>query len=334
VEINFVDVGLGSCQIIHLGDQSAIVIDCGLKSDHIALQFLKKLGIVTIRRLITSHSDNDHTGGAVSILDAYQDNIEQILAVQDHKWLETKYWQRIDYFIRKGVLMGKNVKRLEIESTAKQVWGKTKDSRLRLFSPSFIENQKAQVDETANGTSAVLVLDHLGHRVVFAGDSELPQWKEILERRNQKSLDCDVLTVSHHGGLTDATDSELDWLYAKAISAKFAVLSVGTRQNPKHPRPEIVARLLSNGAKVLCTQLTNQCHDNPSLLHPAVLTPLAPFGRSADDAARGQRSCIGCAGTIVATISNAGCNISRLREHQSAVDKLANDPAGHPLCRN
>jgi len=333
MEINFVDVGLGSCQIIHLGGRSAIVIDCGLRSDYIALQFLKKLGIVTIKRLITSHSDNDHVGGAVSILNAYQDNIEQILAVQDHKWLHTRYWQRIDYLIRNGVLQSNNVKRLEVASAAKQVWSDGEHSRLRLFSPNFIQNQQAQASSRANGTSAVLVLDHGDHRVVFAGDSEMPQWKEIFNRRSQIPLDCDILTVPHHGGLMNAASSDLDWLYDKAIRAKFAILSVGTRPNPKHPRSEIVARLLSSGARILCTQLTNLCHDKPSLLHPAVLKPLVPFGRSADNEVRDRRSCVGCAGTIVATISAAGCNISRLNEHQLAVDQLARDSAGHPLCR-
>ncbi|TWU37527.1 hypothetical protein Q31b_43150 [Novipirellula aureliae] len=178
-----------------------------------------------------------------------------------------------------------------------------------------------------------MVLDHLGHRIVFAADSEIPQWREIYNRRQYKKLTCDVLAVPHHGGLVNAGGVDLDWLYDKALSAEFAVLSVGTRKNPKHPREEVVARLLTSGATLLCTQLTSKCHDTPSMLHPSVLRPLLPFGRSADNAVKNRRVCIGCAGTVVAAIDATGCRIERLREHQSAVDTLAATSAGHPLCR-
>jgi len=104
MEVYFLDVGFGACQIILLGGRRAIVIDCGVRSDHLALHFLKRFGIVEIECLIASHSDNDHVGGAISILDDYQDQIKRLFVVQDHKWLATRYWQRIDHFIETGIL--------------------------------------------------------------------------------------------------------------------------------------------------------------------------------------------------------------------------------------
>ncbi len=47
MEVYFVDVGLGSCHVILLGGRRALVVDCGVRSDHIALQFLLRRGWAT-----------------------------------------------------------------------------------------------------------------------------------------------------------------------------------------------------------------------------------------------------------------------------------------------
>lgn len=337
MEIHFVDVGLGTCQIAHLGNNEAIVIDCGIKSDEIAAKSLKRLGIDRIVRLITSHSDNDHVGGAPTILNDYQGRIDQILAVQDHKWLESIYWKRIDYFIDQGVIDPGSVKRLELNQKHKPrlVWSNDKGSRLRLVSPTYVRNLKAQQNNSSNGTSAVFILDHCGKRVVFAGDSEIPQWKEIYQQRQSSGLgrlDCDILAVPHHGGLLDGNDNDMDWLYDQVVRSDFAVLSVGTRKNPKHPRPEIIARLLRAGSKVLCTELTSLCHDRPLTLLPAVLRPQTEFGRGYIDAQRRRPRCVACMGNIIATLSPGGCDVRRLNEHQRAVRALASQTGGKPMC--
>lgn len=68
MEIFFLDVGQGTCQVIMLGQRRAIVIDCGLRNDKLVLQFLQRSGIEFLERLIVSHSHGDHIGGAVSIM--------------------------------------------------------------------------------------------------------------------------------------------------------------------------------------------------------------------------------------------------------------------------
>ncbi len=105
MEVYFLDVGMGTCQIILLGNRKAIVIDCGVKSDYIALHFLQKYGIDRVVRLITSHSDNDHTGGAITVLNNYQDRIDEVHVIQDSRFLATDYWRRIDYLNEQGTLL-------------------------------------------------------------------------------------------------------------------------------------------------------------------------------------------------------------------------------------
>ncbi|MDA8563642.1 MBL fold metallo-hydrolase [Mariniblastus sp.] len=335
MEVYFVDVGQGTCQVILLGDQRAIVIDCGIKgarkSDHIALHFLKRHDIKRIECLITSHSDRDHTGGAISILDAYADNIGRIFVIQDHKFLTTKYWQRIDYFARKGVIGPDQVFPLHIEGKPRLLWSES-ETQLRCFSPTYMGNLQSQVKEDTNSTSAVLILDHLGRRIVFAADSVIAQWREIYEKRGNKTLECDVLAVSHHGGLCNEKAGDLDWLYDHALNAKIALLSVGTVKNPEHPRQEVVAKLRSVGSTVLCTELTRLCHPKPQSLKPGVLQPQTHLGRSIDQPSSQWTA---CAGTVKIEFNDNGCAVDKLNEHQNAVDSLAQTSAEGvcPLCR-
>jgi competence protein ComEC len=95
MEVFFLDVAQGTCQIILLGDRRAIVLDCGVPNDRLVLQFLRRLGIEYLDRLIVSHSHSDHIGGAVSVLGEYQDRIERICFVQDDLFLQSSFWRRV-----------------------------------------------------------------------------------------------------------------------------------------------------------------------------------------------------------------------------------------------
>jgi competence protein ComEC len=335
MEVYFVDVGLGSCHVILLGRQRALVIDCGVRSDHIALQFLLRSGVQTIDRLITSHSDGDHTGGAISILGHYAENIEKICVVQDHKFLTSRYWQKIYALREEGRVHERQISPplLPEGDRAKLVWEDSKSSaKLRCFSPSFFENLTAQQNKKSNASSMVLVLDYLGQRVVFAADSVIPQWRKIYERRGNKTLECDILAVPHHGGLTEGNKTDLDWMYDHAVQCKLAVFSVGTVIKPKHPRAEVVTKLRSIGTTVLCTEITSLCHRDPMSLKPGVLQPQSYLGRAMNAA---KSSFVACAGTVLATIKEGEIQIDRLNNHQSAVDRIVANQSGVkcPMCR-
>lgn len=333
MEVYFVDVGLGSCHVILLGNRRAIVIDCGVHSDHIALQFLQRSGVQSIDRLITSHSDGDHTGGAISILDHYAENIEKICVVQDHKFLKSRYWRRLYALKKEGRIQEQQIPPplLPENGLPKLVWNDPQsNARLRCFSPSFIENLEAQQNSNSNGSSLVFVLDYSGKRVVFAADSVIPQWRKIYERRGNKTLKCDILAVPHHGGLTEGSKADLNWLYDQAVRCDVAIFSVGTSRRPKHPRAEVVAKLRSIGATIVCTEITSLCHEHPLNLKPGVLQPQNHLGRAMNSS---KKQYVACAGTVLATISNGSIEIDRLQTHQNAVNKLSVISRKCPLCR-
>lgn len=334
MEVYFLDVGMGTCQIILLGNRKAIVIDCGVRSDYIALHFLEKYGIDRVVRLITSHSDNDHTGGAITVLDNYQDRIDEVHIIQDSRFLATDYWRRIDYLNEQGTLLDSQIKRLEIPQQKPKILWQEGSSKLSLLSPDFLENQRAQASSSTNATSAVLVLEHMGSTVVFAADSVITQWRKIYERRNHKTLTCDLLSVPHHGGHMGDQPGDLDWLYQTALKPNVSIVSVGTRQNPKHPRPEVIKALVDASSTVMCTQISKQCHADLRAISSSVLTPLTLLGRTQDNIGKARpQSCVGCSGTVMATLNASGCKVDRLAEHQRAVNEMNKSTKATPLCR-
>lgn len=336
MEVYFVDVGMGNCHVILLGNRRAILIDGGVKSDYLALHFLKQYGIDRIVRLITSHSDNDHIGGAIAVLGDYQDRIDEVHVIQDSKFLATKYWQRIQSLNADGVLLDSQIKRLEIPEEKPKILWQEGEAKLTLLSPCFMENQIAQRAMSTNATSAVLVLEQLNSRIVFAADSVIEQWRKIYDRRDQKPISCDILCVPHHGGQIGDSDTDLRWLYNEALRTNVAIVSVGGRKTPKHPRKEVIRALTDSSAKVMCTQITSQCHGDLESVRPSILSPMTLIGKSHDAHSRKQirKKCIGCAGTVLATLDSNGCTVKRLAEHQLAVDLMTKSPQATPLCRS
>ena len=333
MEVYFLDVGQGTCQIILLGNRRAIVVDCGVKVDELALRFLKRYGVETLEALIVSHSHEDHVGGAISILDEYQDRIEKLCFVQDDMFLKSRFWERVKEFILQGVLSQDQLFRLECNSQPQEIWSDGNAS-LATYSPTTGINLLAQSAGVQNATSAVLFFDVGNNRIVFAADSEIQQWRDIHARAG--TISCNVLAVPHHAGKLHQSSSDLQWLFGQAIQPQVAVVSVGTSNNHNHPREDVIRALRACGASVLCTQITQQCCSNLEALRPAVLSPLTILGRSsatADLTKSGNSRNVACAGTVVATIDAQHVEIDRIAQHQAAVDRLASNAHGSPLCR-
>lgn len=336
MEVFFLDVAQGTCQVILLGERRAIVVDCGLRNDQIVLQFLRRAGVEFLDRLIVSHSHDDHIGGAVAILGEYQGRISKICFVQDHLFLESAFWKRISELLRSGRLSPDHLVRLEATSDPQEVWNdNSKTIRLRTWSPTAAQNLLAQQAGSPNPTSAVLFLDIRAQRIIFAADSEVSQWQEI-HRQAGTRMKCDVLAVPHHAGRAHSSRAELDWLFQQALSVDVAIVSVGTSNTHNHPREDVIAAMSSQGISVLCTQITRRCADNLESIRPGVLKPVVNIGRSSptqDLTSAGNSRNVGCAGTVRVEATQAGLQVHRLNEHQQAVDSLASRSAVCPLCR-
>lgn len=340
MEVYIADVGQGSCNVLLLGGRRAIVIDTGRRASDIRL-LLHRLNIDTLTLLALSHLDADHAGGAPALLTDFRGRISKVCYPNDHRVMDTPFWWKVCQELRDGHLDRNQLVRSECENTPRLLWRSTHSkAELKLFSPTFGENQAAMRAGDSNAASGVLVLQAGDRRVVFPGDSSLDQWRAIRERRGEV-LPCDVIATPHHGGMIwpngwdDArVRAALGWLYTEAVRPRHAVFSVGTSNDEGHPRAEVIEALRAAGATVVCTQITRRCASQLEGLRPSLLPLLLPGRSSATKTTTnsGNSRDVGCAGTVVIDLSPSGCTIRRQAQHQTAVRQLAATRRGTPLC--
>lgn len=339
MEVYFLDVGQGTSQLLLLGNGEAIVIDAGPQADNVLLKALERYSVDRIVRLILSHSHRDHIAAASRVLTTYTEQIEQLWFLDDSGLRASHFFSRVRQMVTDGELSSNQLKRIETDDAPREMYADDqKEVKLSILSPTFATNIAAIDSGNANATSAVLVLDVHGSRIVFAADSTMQQWRTIRKARD-KPLCCDIVAVPHHGGdMGQSTVDELLWLYQEAINTKHGVISVGTRGGVAHGHPKgvVVSALRESGASVLCTQLTEACCNDLEKVRRGLLYPLEVVRQSLTHKSvnrNGKSQRVACAGSVVAEVDRKGCVIRYLDTHQQAVDALANEPFGSPLCR-
>ena len=339
MEVFFLDVAQGTCQVVLIGNRTAIVVDSGTRNSRLPLQFLKRMGIEHLAAILTTHSHSDHMGGATAILGEYGDRVDSIGFVQDDLFLDTPYWKRICEWIEDGTIHRSQLIRLECSANPRVVWpndssrqSALQDAALRVFAPLPVQNLQAQQQQNPNATSAVLVLDVGTKRIIFAADSEMVQWQDI--HQSHGTIPCDVMSVPHHGGAIHGSAAELAWLYQDAMNPGIAIISLGTTNTYGHPREDVVQALTSCGAIVMCTQMTKRCSEDLESVRRRHLVQryLGASSTTPHYAAAGNSRSVACAGSIRVEISRDHLTVDLLSAHQSMVDKLPVHPVC-PLCR-
>ena len=337
VELYCVDVGQGTCNVLVLRNRRAVVIDCGPRAREL-LTLLKRCCVEWIERLIISHNDSDHSGGAAALLDAYRSRIGEIWFVQDSRLLTTPFWEKLDEELEHGYLKTDQLVRLEVDrdNQPRRIFEDSAESlTLKVFAPTHVSVLRSHKKKAPNSSSGIVVMKRDSRCIVFSGDAGAAEWKGVYEARESK-LVCDLLSVPHHGGKAGKGD-DLAWMYQEAVSPRYAVISVGTANGHHHPRKDVVCSLVSAGASVMCTQITERCCHNLEAFRREGEGKLEAgrslFQRTASGTGRSQH--VACAGTVLVSFRGNRLIIQGLGYHRSRVDLLSSDSAlrGHPLCR-
>lgn len=125
------------------------------------------------------------------------------------------------------------------------------------------------------------------NKFMFTGDAEKINEDQILidNKSDLSNLKVDILKVGHHGSTSSTSPA-----FAKALSPKYAVISVGKYNSYGHPDNIILNRLLLLGTKVYRTDLngtiviksdgTNISVSNQNNEAPPVIKPPANNGGS------------------------------------------------------
>ncbi len=222
-KVYIIDVGQGE-SILITTDEKSMLIDAGEndKGDEV-LDFIETLGLDHIDYALATHPHSDHIGG----LDTVLNNIEvgEVLFGHIPKDITptTKTYEDVLDAIEKNDVPLSLV-------DAGDTFDLGNGAVVTVLGPITED-----VDDL-NNTSVVTRLDFGETSFLFNGDQEAPMEKLLVE--NKANLDCDMMTMGHHGSSTSSTQKYLD-----AITPEYASISCGKNNKYGHPHRETVEKL-------------------------------------------------------------------------------------------
>jgi competence protein ComEC len=219
------EVGQGLSVVVRTHGHS-LVYDTGAKfgdrldaGSAVVVPFLRQQGVRRLDTLVVSHGDNDHIGGAASILQSFPmaklvgRDIEALPAVTKTPCVRGQHWRwdGVDFEFLHPV-------------------------------PGRMESGEPG---RRNNHSCVLRVSNAAGAVLLTGDIEHSVERELL-REERPKLAAAVLVVAHHGSKTSSTAD-----FIKAVGPRFALISAGYHNRFRLPAAKIVNRYRSAGLEPL-----------------------------------------------------------------------------------
>ena len=229
VQLDVLDVGQGEAAVIRTRNHT-LVYDSGARfgqrldgGSSVVVPFLREVGVQRLDMLIISHGDNDHIGGAKSILDAFPG----------------------------ARLLGQEIGELSHPGAAcraGQHW-QWDGVEFRFLHPDTASHYKK-----SNNLSCVLLVSAAGGKILLTGDIEKKVERKLIKRYGD-GLDADILLVAHHGSKSSSTK---EWI--RAVSPRYSVITAGYRNRYRLPAKAITRRYREYGSTVLISGLTGAIH--------------------------------------------------------------------------
>ncbi|HEY0491187.1 MAG TPA: DNA internalization-related competence protein ComEC/Rec2 [Telluria sp.] len=224
------DVGQGTALLVETSGHR-LLYDTGplysAESDggnRVILPYLRARGIEKLDGVIVSHSDADHAGGALSVLEAVRTG-----------WVASSLWYDHPVAVKapmhRRCVAGQN-----------WTWDRVRFEMLHPAPESY-----ADPALKANARSCTLRITAGGHSILLAGDIEAAQEAQLVSR-NAAALRSGVLLVPHHGSGTSSTPA-----FLAAVRPDLALFQVGYRNRYRHPKADVVERYAGMGAARLRT---------------------------------------------------------------------------------
>jgi competence protein ComEC len=221
VWFSLLDVGQGLAAVLET-QHHVLVYDSGPAfaggfntGEAVIVPFLIQRGYRHVDRLIISHADNDHIGGARAVFERLN-----VLSVQSGE-AGAIDWARAS----------------PCRSGYHWLWDGVRFDYLAPFER-----------EQGNNSSCVLRVQAAnGQFLLLPGDIERKIEQRLVRQRLQQ-LSADVLVAPHHGSRTSSSTA-----FVRAVKPDYVLFPVGYRNRFGFPRPEVVARYRAIGAELFDT---------------------------------------------------------------------------------
>lgn len=208
--LTLLDVGQGLSAVVQTAHH-VLVFDTGAKSSAdfdmgkaVVAPFLQSLGIKEIDRLVISHGDNDHLGGAQSLLAEIK--VDSIYTSVPDKFPDNK----------------------PVECKAGQQW-QWDQINFRMLSPAPLKF------DSENNNSCVLKIESKQGSVLLTGDIEAEA--ELALIASTANLKTKVLIAAHHGSKTSST---LEFL--QKTQPELILIPAAYKNRYRFPHPSILNR--------------------------------------------------------------------------------------------
>lgn len=216
------DVGQGLATLV-VKDQHGILYDTGAawRTGSMAeleiLPYLRRKGIV-LDKLILSHDDNDHSGGADAILQSYPD-VELITSSKENAGKKHRtYCIAGNQWLWQGL-------------------------HIQVISPKTLQ-QRAN-----NEDSCVLMIDDGQHHILLTGDADIKTEFKFIDMLDE----VEVLQVGHHGSKTSTSK-----LLVEKLRPQIALISSGRWNPWGFPHSIVLERLNSQHSDIYNTAEVGQ----------------------------------------------------------------------------
>jgi competence protein ComEC len=226
--LTVLDVGQGLA-IVARTRNHALLYDTGPgfsseadSGDRTIVPFLRGEGIKYLDAMVVTHADSDHSGGALSVLEAVP-----------VEWLVSSL--KVDHPIQ---LAASNRRHCYAEESWQ--WDGVQFDMLHPSEGSY-SNPKLKT----NALSCVLKITTAHGSVLLPADIEKKSEHHLLAN-NGNALPSTVLVAPHHGSKTSSTDE-----FVRQVNPRLVIFTVGYRNRFGHPREEVVERYRALGSTLL-----------------------------------------------------------------------------------
>lgn len=230
--VAFLDVGQGDAIYIETPDGIQLLIDGGPDSS-VLRELSSQLPHFdrTIDIVLATHSDKDHIGGLVDVLNRYE--VGSIITTNNKN--DTSIAETFSESVQ---LEGADL----YTAQAGQQYQLGASTTLFILSPLG-----DPANWESNSASIVALLQYGDTSFMLTGDAGV-NTEEYLVSSYGEYLQSDVLKLGHHGSKTSSGDDFLD-----TVRPEVAVVSAGIDNSYGHPHPSVVTSLEERDIKILDT---------------------------------------------------------------------------------
>jgi competence protein ComEC len=258
--IAFVDVGQGDCTVaVDDVTGQGLLIDCRSGQHPQAVAEFERLGLTELRAAIVSHSQMDHFGGVLDVLETLAERFTGTLHFNHDSLMATPVagpdrkvaGQKLRALINRAREYGNRVRRANA-GDSQQMAGSI---AAELLAPAY-DDILAAIDNGDPNRASGIVLLRVGADdcMIVGGDAPLVTWERIADRLPKG---CVVRWPHHGGGIGPQADTHQR--LRDLLEPSVIVVSVGAGNSHGHPTSAFFAAAGGRPGQLLCTQATASC---------------------------------------------------------------------------